>query len=417
MKGVFFHWPRLLLGAFFIALCSGLGSPAGATDDTTCWVRSSCDESENIDAYNCLRQKIENGFNKINARACVEKITFATGSYHIQLHKTLVIDNERDGDCDANHPLCGDGWALILEKGAANEVIIDASGLPQGTCALRLNVHGVLLRGITLRVKRAEDAICDEGEGNHYDDVTIDETEPEPEPEPPTPPTLRPLPPGNMPLVPHPPVLPDPVNPPDPTDPTDPVDPPAPTDPVDPPDPVDPTDPADPVDPTDPPVGPEDPPPPDGDGDGVEDAADNCPEASNPDQLDSDGDGLGDTCDPEYSISPGDDDGDGKGDGEDNCQNIFNPGQEDGDSDGLGDACDTNIALTEPPRFQGFEPTPTTCLFKIGPGHPSAAGWPLFGLMILLLGGFRLIHSRHATGPIPPARGKHLHGHRADAGD
>jgi hypothetical protein len=42
----------------------------------------------------------------------------------------------------------------------------------------------------------------------------------------------------------------------------------------------------------------------DGDGDGVEDAVDNCPSAENPDQLDSDCDGVGDACD----LCPGGDD-------------------------------------------------------------------------------------------------------------
>ncbi len=36
----------------------------------------------------------------------------------------------------------------------------------------------------------------------------------------------------------------------------------------------------------------------DGDGDGVADACDNCPDAANPDQADGDGDGDGDACDP-----------------------------------------------------------------------------------------------------------------------
>ena len=36
---------------------------------------------------------------------------------------------------------------------------------------------------------------------------------------------------------------------------------------------------------------------PDGDGDGVEDSADNCPSVANPGQADSDGDGVGDACD------------------------------------------------------------------------------------------------------------------------
>lgn len=49
---------------------------------------------------------------------------------------------------------------------------------------------------------------------------------------------------------------------------------------------------------------------PDGDGDGVYDAADNCPALHNPQQPDLDGDGLGDDCDPDI-------DGDGAANGSD----------------------------------------------------------------------------------------------------
>jgi hypothetical protein len=58
----------------------------------------------------------------------------------------------------------------------------------------------------------------------------------------------------------------------------------------------------------------------DTDGDGIDDASDNCPRVANPSQTDSDGDGLGDACDI--------------------CPLAADPGQEDLDGDGLGDACD-----------------------------------------------------------------------------
>ena len=73
----------------------------------------------------------------------------------------------------------------------------------------------------------------------------------------------------------------------------------------------------------------------DGDGDGVPDDRDNCPNVANPGQENSDGraGGRGDACDD-------DDDNDGILDTADNCRVVSNPGQEDRDRDGLGDACD-----------------------------------------------------------------------------
>ena len=61
----------------------------------------------------------------------------------------------------------------------------------------------------------------------------------------------------------------------------------------------------------------------DADGDGRSDDADNCPFASNRDQLDADGDGVGDSCD--------------------NCGGASNFAQLDADADGMGDACDADI--------------------------------------------------------------------------
>lgn len=62
-------------------------------------------------------------------------------------------------------------------------------------------------------------------------------------------------------------------------------------------------------------------PPPDQDVDGIEDVADNCPAAPNPDQADEDLDAIGDACD--------------------NCPNIENTAQaESADDDSIGDDCD-----------------------------------------------------------------------------
>lgn len=52
----------------------------------------------------------------------------------------------------------------------------------------------------------------------------------------------------------------------------------------------------------------------DGDGDGVTDAADNCPDRANADQVDGDDDGLGDACDPyDVTVSSSADGGCGAG--------------------------------------------------------------------------------------------------------
>ena len=71
---------------------------------------------------------------------------------------------------------------------------------------------------------------------------------------------------------------------------------------------------------------------PDNDNDGVDDFRDNCPWDANEHQIDTDEDDHGDVCDD-------DDDNDGLADTEDNCRLVSNPDQTDRNGDGVGDDC------------------------------------------------------------------------------
>jgi hypothetical protein len=130
----------------------------------------------------------------------------------------------------------------------------------------------------------------------------------------------------------------------------------------------------------------------DQDGDGVDDAVDDCPTIFNPirpvdngQQADSDGDGVGDACDrcptdPTNTCTkpdPNDLDGDGIDNALDNCPGAANPNQEDSDGDGRGDACDSCPGFPNPGN--------TVCPMTIETMRdPGAAGHPSYGAPVTL---------------------------------
>lgn len=86
----------------------------------------------------------------------------------------------------------------------------------------------------------------------------------------------------------------------------------------------------------------------DGDADGIGDACDRCPQTPDPTNEDTDGDGIGDACDPDADA-----DGDGITDALDNCPETANPAQGDGDADGIGDVCDLCPESPDPSNADG----------------------------------------------------------------
>lgn len=106
----------------------------------------------------------------------------------------------------------------------------------------------------------------------------------------------------------------------------------------------------------------------DGDGDGIPDAVDVCPDIPDPQQSDGDGDGVGDACDVDPPLA--DADGDGVPDVFDRCALVPDPAQRDADGDGAGDACDRCPSASDPPLPEPCPDLPPDADFD---GAPDAA--------------------------------------------
>ncbi len=126
--------------------------------------------------------------------------------------------------------------------------------------------------------------------------------------------------------------------------------------------------------------------PTDTDHDGIADPCDNCPTATNANQIDTDYDGLGDACDPDMdndgilnavdncnyvpNLDQQNHDTDSLGDACDNCDSVANSEQYDENQDGVGDACDGQMHIMSYQIPDGYKEVPYNYQMQVLGGTP-----------------------------------------------
>jgi len=192
-------WRKFLSGVI-LSLGLILAYPSNShavTDNTNCDVKITADTSQ----IYTLRRAVEEGFNRMDPRDCVEQIRFKgnnpSEAMVIKLTKPLHINNPNDLDCNGpgnpiNHPLCGDTYggsdtpANFVMNGSAHPggVIIDTTDLTDDSCAIQVSASFQYHFGYSVQTKRsrlvgrtpaekADSVICDNGNGNDFSGVEL----------------------------------------------------------------------------------------------------------------------------------------------------------------------------------------------------------------------------------------------------
>ncbi|MCE9624430.1 MAG: right-handed parallel beta-helix repeat-containing protein [Deltaproteobacteria bacterium] len=150
----------LLIGNDLIA--GGLNIPGDSNGGKICKVTSMVDDA-NINGS--LRRALEQGYNIQNSSLpsfCTEKIIFDTAGT-ITLRAPIRLDNKAAA-----------GFGLERGDGVSGAVILDASALGDGACAIELDSNQVTIKGITIRGAKGSGICIKAGSnGNMIDGVSV----------------------------------------------------------------------------------------------------------------------------------------------------------------------------------------------------------------------------------------------------
>lgn len=122
------------------------GSENQTVDGINCMVTTLVDDANTA---NSIRKALTLGYNELNPAQtfCSEKITFNVAGT-IPLREPIVLNNNSRTS-----------YTIEKAAGLTGDIILDASQLPAGTCAITIDANQITLRGITVQNPQG-DGIC-----------------------------------------------------------------------------------------------------------------------------------------------------------------------------------------------------------------------------------------------------------------